>query len=91
MKEYKIEYKKTKTVLGDNWHVFIDGQWMFYPFSADEDFEELKAFVDIYKEEIVKKRYSNENLGLGFYICGYNGEAQNRLCDKWSARGVHVF
>lgn len=44
-----------------------------------------------YKEEIVKKRYSNENLGLGFYICGYNGKAQNRLCDKWSARGVHVF
>ena len=84
-----IEYKQLQTVLGNNWHVVVDDDWLFYPCS--EDLEELKAFVDIYKNEIVKKRYSNENLGLGFYICGYDGDAQNRLSDKLKDRGVHVF
>ncbi|MCE2320848.1 hypothetical protein GPX65_08880 [Streptococcus thermophilus] len=84
-----IEYKKIKTVLGDNWHVVVDNEWMFYP--CGEDLDEVKEFVDIYKNEIVEKRYSEENYGLGFYICGYDGDAQNRLCDKWAERGVHVF
>ena len=49
-----IEYKQIQTVLGNNWHVVVDDDWLFYPCS--EDLEELKAFVDIYKNEIVKKR-----------------------------------
>ena len=33
-----------------------------------------------------------ENLdGLAYHICGYNGDAQNRLRGKWAERGVHVF
>ncbi|MCE2082144.1 hypothetical protein ACXOJ3_03630 [Streptococcus thermophilus] len=84
-----IEYKKIQTVLGNNWHVVIDDDWLFYP--CGNNLEELKEFVGIYKNEIIEKRYSNENLGLGFYICGYNVDAQNSLRDKWSERGVHVF
>lgn len=75
----KFEYKKIQTVLGNNWHVVVDGDWLFYP--CGEDLGEVKAFAETYKE----------NLGLAFYICGYNGDAQNRLRGKWAERGVHVF
>ncbi|CDG57931.1 hypothetical protein [Streptococcus thermophilus] len=84
-----IEYKKIQTVLGNNWHVVVDDDWLFYP--CGKDLDEVKKFVKIFEYEIVEKRYSEENYGLGFYICGYNGDAQNRLCDKWAERGVHVF
>lgn len=84
-----IKYKKIQTVLGNNWHVVIDGDWLFYP--CGENIEEVKAFVDIYKDKILEKRYSEENFGLAFHICGYNGDAQNSLRDKWAERGVHVF
>lgn len=56
-----------------------------------ENLEEVQKFVQIFEDEIVEKRHSEENLGLAFYICGYNGDAQNRLRDKWAERGVHVF
>lgn len=84
-----IEYKKIQTVLGDNWHAVVDGDWLFYP--CGEKLEEVQKFVQIFEDEIVEKRYSKENLGLAFYICGYNGDAQNHLRDKWAERGVHVF
>lgn len=84
-----IEYKKIQTVLGDNWYAVVDGDWLFYP--CGEKLEEVQKFVQIFEDEIVEKRYSKENLGLAFYICGYNGDAQNRLRDKWAERGVHVF
>lgn len=85
----KIEYKKINTALGNNWHVVVDNDWLFYPCSKDLD--EVKKFVEIFEDEIVDKRHSKENLGLGFYICGYNGDAQSRFRDKWAERGVHVF
>lgn len=53
--------------------------------------EEVQKFVQIFEDEIVEKHHSKENLGLAFYICGYNGDAQNHLRDKWAERGVHVF
>lgn len=84
-----IEYKKIQTVLGDNWHAVVDGDWLFYP--CGEKLEEVQKFVQIFEDEIVEKSYSKENLGLAFYICGYNGDAQNHLRDKWAERGVHVF
>ena len=85
----KIEYKKIQTVLGDNWHVVVDNDWLFYP--CGENLDEVKNFVEIFENEIVDKRHSNENLGLAFSICGYSGDAQNRFRDKWAERGVHVF
>lgn len=48
-------------------------------------------YKKIQTEELINKHHSKENLGLAFYICGYNGDAQNRLRDKWAERGVHVF
>lgn len=85
----KFEYKKIQTVLGNNWHVVVDDDWLFYPYSGNLD--EVKAFVETYKEQIVAKRHSKENYGLAFHICGYNGDAQSNLRDKWAERGVHVF
>lgn len=85
----KIEFKKIQTVLGDNWHVVVDGDWLFYPYG--EDLDEVQAFAEAYKEELINKRHSKENFGLAFHICGYNGDAQSRLRNKWAERGVHVF
>ena len=85
----KFEYKKIQTVLGDNWHVVVDGDWLFYPCS--KNLEEVKAFAETYEEQIVAKRHSKENYGLCFHICGFNGDAQINLRDKWAERGVHVF
>lgn len=84
-----LEYKKIQTVLGDNWHVVVDGDWLFYP--CGKNLDEVKAFAEAYKKEIINKRHSKENYGLAFHICGYNGDAQNRLCGTWAERGVHVF
>lgn len=84
-----IEYKKNQTVLGNNWHVVVDNDWLFYP--CGEDLDKVKAFAEAYEKQIVDKRHSEDNLGLAFHICGYNGDAQNRLRDKWAERGVHVF
>ncbi len=85
----KIEYKKINTILGNNWHVVVDDDWLFFP--CGEDLDEIKKFVDIFEEEIVDKRHSKDNLGLAFHICGYNGDSQQRLVDEWAERGVHVF
>ena len=85
----KIEYKKIQTVLGNNWHAVVDGECLFYP--CGEDLDEVKAFVEAYKEGLINKRYSSENYGLAYHICGYNGDAQNRLRGKWAERGVHAF
>lgn len=84
-----IEYKKMQTVLGDNWHVVVEGSLLFYP--CGEDLDEVKVFVETHKEAVINKRYSSENYGLAYHICGYNGDAQNRLRGKWAERGVHVF
>ena len=84
-----FKYRKIQTVLGNNWHVVVDGSWLFYP--CGENLDEVKAFAESYKEAVIDKRYSRENYGLAYHICGYNGDAQNRLRDKWAERGVHVF
>ena len=85
----KINYKKFDTVLGDNWHAVVDGSWLFYP--CGENLDEVKAFVESYKEVIIEKRYSRENYGLAYHICGYNGDAQQHLINEWAKRGVHIF
>lgn len=85
----EFEYKKIETVLGNNWHVVVDNDWLFYP--CGENLDEVKAFVESYKEAVIEKRYSRENYGLAYHICGYNGDAQQRLIGEWAKRGVHIF
>ena len=51
-----IEYKKIQTVLGNNWHAVVDGDWLFYP--CGEDLDEVQKFVQIFEDEIVEKRHS---------------------------------
>lgn len=40
-----IEYKKIQTVLGNNWHVVVDNDWLFYP--CGENLNEVKAFAEV--------------------------------------------
>ena len=48
----EFEYKKIETVLGNNWHVVVDNDWLFYP--CGENLDEVKAFAEAYKEELKK-------------------------------------
>lgn len=58
----EFEYKKIETVLGNNWHVVVDNDWLFYP--CGEDLDKVKAFAEAYKEGLINKRYSSEKLRL---------------------------
>ena len=60
------------------------------PSSYDRD--ALKLFLENNRELL--KEYHNDddnNYGIGFYACGYNGTAQNEFAQAWADSGVMVF
>ena len=71
----KFEYKKIQTVLGNNWHVVVDGDWLFYP--CGEDLDEVKAFAEAYKEELINKRHSEKTLVWRSIFAGTTGTLNN--------------
>ena len=60
----------------------------FYPFGS---FEGVKEFTRSNLDILLDKMDSDDNYGLAFYACGYNGNEQNEFCDYWRDRGVSVF
>ena len=59
------------------------------PSSYDRD--TLKLFIDNNKELLEEYHNSENNYGIGFYACGYNGTAQNEFAQAWADNGVKVF
>ena len=60
------------------------------PSSYDRD--ALQLFLDNNKELL--ESYFNDdenNYGIGFYACGYNGQAQQEFAQDWADEGVMVF
>ena len=54
--------------------------------------EAIQLFLDNNKE--VLERYFNDNennYGIGFYACGFNGTAQQEFAQAWADSGVRVF
>ena len=84
----KIKYVFRKTVVGWNWHPVIDDQVLFYP---NGTLNGVRQFVDDHIDNLQDYINSDENYGLGFYVCGYDGESQNRFRDDWAELGVSVF
>lgn len=88
----EVKYVQATNVLGEGWGVVItkDGEEFspFYPFGS---FEGAREFTRENLDILLDKMYSDDNYGLSFYACGYDGNAQNDFCDYWNSRGVSVF
>ena len=55
------------------------------------DYNALKLFLENNKELLEDYFNSDDNYGIGFYACGYNGTAQNEFAQDWADSGVMVF
>ena len=56
------------------------------------DREALKLFLDNNRETLDSYFNDNENnYGIAFYECGYNGAAQQDFVREWMDEGVQVF
>ena len=67
---------------------------------TDEDFsnplsydkEAIQLFLDNNKYALERYFNDNENnYGIGFYACGFNGTAQQEFAQSWADSGVRVF
>ena len=59
------------------------------PSSYDRD--ALKLFLDNNSELLKEYHNSENNYGIGFYACGYDGRAQQEFAQDWADSGVRVF
>ena len=59
------------------------------PSSYDRD--ALKLFLDNNSELLKEYHNSDNNYGIGFYACGFNGTAQQEFAQSWADSGVMVF
>ena len=84
----EIKYVYEKTQLGWGWQVALDGQKLFYPFG---ELKGVKRFVKENLDILIRKLESEENHGLAFYACGYNGQSQQEYIDYWKKQGLTVF
>ena len=59
------------------------------PTSSDKN--ALELFVKNYQYELDEYFNSDDNYGIAFYACGYNGTAQDEFIQSWKEVGVEVF
>ena len=60
------------------------------PLSYDK--EAIQLFLDNNKYALERYFNDNENnYGISFYECGYNGKAQDEFVQDWADNGVRVF
>ena len=55
------------------------------------DYNALKLFLDNNLELLEDYHNSENNYGIAFYACGYNGPAQQEFVQSWAEVGVKVF
>ena len=84
----EIKYTYNKTPIGWVWRLEIDGYKYFYPCG---DLKTLKKFVKSELNILLEKKESNDNYGLAFHACGFNGQAQQEYRDYWEKQGLTVF
>lgn len=84
----EIKYIYNQTPFGWVWQLVIDGYEFFYPCG---DLKALKKFVKSELKILLEKKESNNNHGLAFYACGFNGQAQQEYIDYWEKQGLTVF
>ena len=55
------------------------------------DYDALKLFLENNRELLSEYHNSEDNYGIGFYACGYDGRAQQEFAQDWADSGVQVF
>ena len=55
------------------------------------DYNALKLFLENNLELLKEYHNSEDNYGIGFYACGYDGRAQQEFAQSWADSGVLVF
>ncbi len=55
------------------------------------DYNALKLFLENNRELLKEYHNSDDNYGIGFYACGFNGTAQQEFAQAWADNGVRVF
>lgn len=55
------------------------------------DYNALKLFLENNKELLEDYFNPDDNYGIGFYACGYDGRAQQEFAQAWADNGVRVF
>ena len=84
----KIKYFYNRTPSGWAWQLEIDGYRPFYPYGT---LKGLKKFVKEDLDVLLDKISSDDNYGLAFHACGYDGQAQQDYIESWAELGVTVF
>ena len=59
------------------------------PTSTDKN--ALELFIKNNQYQLNEYFNSDDNYGIAFYACGYNGTAQDEFVDDWAEAGVQVF
>lgn len=84
----EIKYVYNRTPFGWAWQLEIDGYRPFYPCGS------IKGLMKFVKEDLgvlLDKISSDDNYGLAFHACGYNGQSQQDYIESWADLGVTVF
>ena len=84
----EIKYVYNNTPFGWAWQLEIDGYRPFYPCGS------IKGLTKFVKEDLgvlLEKINSDDNFGLAFHACGYDGQAQQDYIESWADLGVTVF
>ena len=84
----EIKYIYNQTPFGWVWQLVIDGYEFFYPCG---DLKALKKFVKSELNILLEKKESNDNHGLAFYACGYDGQSQSAWIEDWEEQGLTLF
>ena len=51
----------------------------------------MKLFLENNRETLESYHNSDDNYGITFIECGYNGKAQDEFVQGWADNGVRVF
>ena len=83
----EIEQKPMYTISRDMVVVETTETWS-NPLSYDRDM--MKLFLENNRETLESYHNSDDNYGITFYECGYNGKAQDEFVQGWADNGVRV-
>ena len=85
----KIMKGRTLYTINKNMEIIETPTVRCNPSSYDRD--ALELFLKYNKELLEEYHNSDNNYGIGFYACGFNGTAQNEFVQGWADNGVRVF
>ena len=78
----------------------LTGEWELYArmnigvdvlIGSSKSYNALKGIIGHFDAEAIESASNNNNYGLLFFACGYDGRKQTELMEEYSSIGVYVF